>query len=462
MNVSEPLIAFRESVLSAEAGLEGQSNHSKNASTLPLLPPPWSEISELAQARGGRFRVVFGSGNVAMTIRCFPLHEAMTKLLEESASKMEEVNMQQAEVHRQLQSCRDSAAFVECCSTLGSAQGKFWTDFSASTKPTADSPDTEVVDVCLRVKGTLRTRVLSIGSTIHATNVLLLSAEAHVSVWSNAIPLNSKTDLGGNAIAVEASLTSTLLGDIAIAESPAVFHRLWARLHSACTAAFRLAVESGPLMREPLHGVGFVIEHVEVNAAVCNSVLTPQERTAVYESAAERDLSASALSVSEAESVASSSDSTSPSASILTGQLISELKDALHVCMLSLPVRIVEPVYKCDLQCDQSQLGNLYAVLSQRRGSVTNEDIIEGTSLFLLSADLPVHSSFGFAQQLLKKTSGLGTAPQLSFSHWSRIDTDPFWYVLPLSKLLTLLIYSDPFVACFFLCIPGAPPQKTS
>eukprot|EP01032_Pedospumella_encystans_P018634 gene18634-21205_t len=437
VNVSEPLIAFRESVLSAEAGLEGQSNHSKNTSTLPLLPPPWSEISELAQARGGRFRVVFGSGNVAMTIRCFPLHEAMTKLLEESGSKMEEVNVQQAEVHRQLQSCRDSTAFSECCSALGAAQGKFWTDFAASTKPTADSPDTEAVDVCLREEGTagdsigssaLRSRVLSIGSTIHATNLLLLSAEAHVSVWSNAIPLNAKTELGGNAIAVEASLTSAVLGDIAVAESPAVFHRLWARLHSACTAAFRLAVESGPLMREPLHGVGFVIEHVEVNAAVCNSVLTPQERAVVYESAAERDLSASALSInSGAESVASSSDFSTSSASILTGQLISELKDALHVCMLSLPVRIVEPVYKCDLQCDQSQLGNLYAVLSQRRGSVTNEDIIEGTSLFLLSADLPVHSSFGFAQQLLKKTSGLGTAPQLSFSHWSRIDTDPFW-----------------------------------
>ena len=42
----------------------------------------------------------------------------------------------------------------------------------------------------------------------------------------------------------------------------------------------------------------------------------------------------------------------------------------------------------------------------------------EGTSLFLLSATLPVAESFGFAQQLLKKTSGNATAPQLVFSHW--------------------------------------------
>jgi hypothetical protein len=38
---------------------------------------------------------------------------------------------------------------------------------------------------------------------------------------------------------------------------------------------------------------------------------------------------------------------------------------------------------------------------------------ISGTSLFLLSATLPVAESFGFAQELLKKTSGNGTAPQV-------------------------------------------------
>jgi len=95
--------------------------------------------------------------------------------------------------------------------------------------------------------------------------------------------------------------------------------------------------------------------------------------------------------------------------------------------MLSCPVRVVEPVYACNLQCDQSQLGSLYGVLSKRRGEVTREDIIEGTSLFLLSATLPVSESFGFAQELLKKTSGSGTAPRLVFSHWVTHTDDPFW-----------------------------------
>lgn len=38
--------------------------------------------------------------------------------------------------------------------------------------------------------------------------------------------------------------------------------------------------------------------------------------------------------------------------------------------------------------------------------------------LFLLTALLPIAESFGFANELLKKTSGAGTTPQLAFSHW--------------------------------------------
>ena len=57
-------------------------------------------------------------------------------------------------------------------------------------------------------------------------------------------------------------------------------------------------------------------------------------------------------------------------------------------------------MYACTLQCDQNQLGNLYSVLSRRRGDVVNEDIIEGTSIFILKVILPIVESFGFSQVL--------------------------------------------------------------
>ena len=59
----------------------------------------------------------------------------------------------------------------------------------------------------------------------------------------------------------------------------------------------------------------------------------------------------------------------------------------------------------------------MYAVLGKRRGRVLHEDLQEGSSLFLVKAVLPVIESFGFAEEIRKRTSGLAS-PQLRFSHW--------------------------------------------
>ena len=45
----------------------------------------------------------------------------------------------------------------------------------------------------------------------------------------------------------------------------------------------------------------------------------------------------------------------------------------------------------------------------------------EGTNLFQVHATLPVVESFGFANEIRKRTSGLAS-PQLVFSHWEVID----------------------------------------
>ena len=61
--------------------------------------------------------------------------------------------------------------------------------------------------------------------------------------------------------------------------------------------------------------------------------------------------------------------------------------------------------------------GKMYAVLGRRGGRVLEEDMREGSSTFIVSAALPVVESFGFAEDIRKKTSGLAS-PQLRFSHW--------------------------------------------
>lgn len=41
----------------------------------------------------------------------------------------------------------------------------------------------------------------------------------------------------------------------------------------------------------------------------------------------------------------------------------------------------------------------------------------EGSNAFQVTATLPVIESFGFAEEIRKKTSGMAS-PQLVFSHW--------------------------------------------
>lgn len=55
--------------------------------------------------------------------------------------------------------------------------------------------------------------------------------------------------------------------------------------------------------------------------------------------------------------------------------------------------------------------------MGKRFGRVIEDTMKEGSQIFNIKAVLPVVESFGFAEDVRKKTSGLAS-PQLVFSHW--------------------------------------------
>jgi len=71
-------------------------------------------------------------------------------------------------------------------------------------------------------------------------------------------------------------------------------------------------------------------------------------------------------------------------------------------------------------------LGRVYDVLTRRRGRVQSEAMNEGTPFFTIQALLPVAESFGFADDMRKRTSG-AAQPQLIFTGFEVLDEDPFW-----------------------------------
>jgi ribosome assembly protein 1 len=71
-------------------------------------------------------------------------------------------------------------------------------------------------------------------------------------------------------------------------------------------------------------------------------------------------------------------------------------------------------------------LGKVYAVVTKRRGRITNGEVREGSPFFTVSATLPVLNSFGFADEIRKRTSG-AASPQLIFAGFEVLEEDPFW-----------------------------------
>lgn len=222
-------------------------------------------------------------------------------------------------------------------------------------------------------------------------------------------------------------------------------------LRSSIVQGFQLASGGGPLCGEPMWGVAFLVEEVEVRrgsttaaaatAAVGEAAPSPAASSAVdalSESLAAASLGADGeLPQAQGTPTSSAAPSAGLSASggavVPAGAVMAVTRDACRVAFQAGTQRLVEAVFKCELQCSGGrggggtgeQLGRLYGVLARRRGRVVSEDVREGTQTFEISALLPVVESFGFADDLRKQTSGAATSPQLVFSHWEVLEQDP-------------------------------------
>ncbi|RKP04293.1 hypothetical protein CXG81DRAFT_8483 [Caulochytrium protostelioides] len=155
---------------------------------------------------------------------------------------------------------------------------------------------------------------------------------------------------------------------------------------------FEAAVQAGPLCAEPMSGVAFFIEALEV-LAPADDTAAATWRTRVMSS---------------------------------SGQLIPTMRDACRQAFLQWSPRLALATYRCELQSPGDVLGKVYGVLSRRRSRIVNECMLEGSHLFQIVATMPIAESFGFADELRKRTSG-SAAPQLVFGGFHVLDEDPFW-----------------------------------
>ncbi|KAH9080512.1 P-loop containing nucleoside triphosphate hydrolase protein [Lactarius deliciosus] len=142
----------------------------------------------------------------------------------------------------------------------------------------------------------------------------------------------------------------------------------------AIETGFQIATLHGPLCAEPVEGMAFFVERVELD-----------------EEGIEKETEQNRLSQ-------------------ITGSLISAVKEGCRNGLLDWSPRLKLAMYSCDIQASTDVLGKVYGVVSKRRGKIVAEEMKEGTSFFTVCALLPVVESFGFAD-----------------GEYVMLDEDPFW-----------------------------------
>ncbi|CAN8097365.1 unnamed protein product [Discula destructiva] len=172
--------------------------------------------------------------------------------------------------------------------------------------------------------------------------------------------------------------------------SPEANEKLAGRhLSDKITYAFQLATSQGPLCHEPVQGIAVFIEDVAITA--------------------------DGDDVSARGSLAQ-----------LTGEVIKTVQQSIHKGFLDWSPRLMLAMYSCEIQASTEVLGRVYDVLTRRRGRVLAEAMNEGTPFFTIQSLVPVAESFGFADDMRKRTSG-AAQPQLIFAGFEILDEDPLW-----------------------------------
>jgi len=162
--------------------------------------------------------------------------------------------------------------------------------------------------------------------------------------------------------------------------------------------AFQLATAHGPLCQEPMQGVAVFLEDL----TIVPPSLTLSDTSVVPTIDLRENLGR------------------------LTGEVIKTVRDSLRIGFLDWSPRLLLAMYSCEIQASTDVLGRVYGVLTRRRGRILAESMNEGTPFFTIVSVLPVAESFGFSDEIRKRTSG-AASPQLIFRGYEMLDIDPFW-----------------------------------
>ncbi len=390
LNVSAPIIPFRETI---------------------IVPPKIDMVNEAISAENERLVAKETNHVITMTtankacslqIEAFPLPSQVTALLEKNTNILKSLHLLISGTAKE-----EIKLNQKTLEALRNLKSNLQSAFSADP-PNTEFPWEQAVDL-----------IWSFGPRNSGPNILLNGIDGYerVSVWSSALE--------------QASQARPTLRDY----------------DNSILSGFQLTSLSGPLCEEPMMGVGFILrqwsymscETDQITSSTTNqtglttlnssnhsnigTITTLESTEKTTPSSSSQTGLTTPSSTSETGQTTNDSPETSSARAAtetygpFSGQLISAMKEGCRKAFLAQPARLMVAMYSCNILATAEVLGRLYGVLGRRNGRVLSEEMKEGSAIFNISAVLPVAESFGFAEEVRKKTSGLAS-PQLIFSHW--------------------------------------------
>jgi ribosome assembly protein 1 len=399
VRVSPPLVGFRESILDGKISSLQESVVFKDILAAALEEKTSTDDQDDNEREDSTKDVKIAKGrtpdtSVTLKVRALPLPLQVSKLLEEHVDILRQLTSQQnlaSTSERKIHEKEEQEEEMDISESAGVAASA---EFSSGVN---------------NLKKQLQQAFNSSEETFwHQLSLEKIWCFGPRRIGPNVLINNVDGYLASNSV----FLALEQVAERAYQDQKECFEML-SKLENSLMTGFQLATAAGPLCDEPVWGVAFILEDFVYHPIDQSSapLLAPVP-------------SADQSSCTQSSSIlAPNINNYGP----LSGQVISCIKNTCRLAFVKQPVRLVEAIYECTVQCQSEQLGRLYSVINKRRGNVFQEELSDGTSLFTIKASLPVVESFGFATELLINTSGAASNPQLTFSHWSIIEDDPFF-----------------------------------
>lgn len=373
LEVSKPLVSFKETILGDESTLENLKSFLASS----------EYVEKVTQ-----------NGRCVVQVKVLKLPPTLTKVIEESSDILADILGGKAAQMGQTNKSLDTqvASAVEDANPIETLRKRMMEAVESDILSSGET-DKDRAEKCKVKWQKLLTRIWALGPWHIGPNILL-TPEIKGKGTDSSVLIR-----GSSHVSEKLGLVDGSGNDNAAAEtSSEVTEALYAeaeRLQSSVLSGFQLATAAGPLCDEPMWGLAFVVEaYISPLAAQSDELETSHQQPEQY--------------------------------GIFTGQVMTAVKDACRAAVLQKNPRLVEAMYFCELITPTEQLGNMYAVLGRRRTKVLKEEMQEGSPLFTVHAYVPVSESFGFADELRRWTAGAASA-LLVLSHWEALDKDPFF-----------------------------------